>query len=171
MAETLSTLSIVAFISAGVFFLFAAFFWFFFRIPSVIGDLSGRTARKSIAKMRMANEKSGLKSYKTSKTNASRGKLTSEAGEETNASREKNLKRPETGVLEENREREYITFQTEKMSEDSTERLDVNFEDMSGSEEETMPLNLSGRSGQRRDRGVQLAMIEQVMIIHTDEVI
>lgn len=171
MAETLSTLSIIAFIAAGVFLLIAVFFWLFFKIPSVIGDLSGRTARKSIAKMRTENEKSGVKGYKTSKTNAARGKLTSAAGQKADSVHEQKLKRPETGMLEENREREYVAFQTEKMSEDSTERLDTNMDDLFGSEDATMPLNLSGRSGQRQDRGIRLTMIDEVMIIHTNEVI
>ena len=70
MAQTLQTLSIISFAVAGVCLVLAVFFWFFFKIPIVIGDLSGRTARKSIAKMRAANEKSGAKSYKESKTNA-----------------------------------------------------------------------------------------------------
>ena len=48
MAETLSILSIVSFAVAGASFMLAVFFWFFFKIPTVIGDLSGRTARKSI---------------------------------------------------------------------------------------------------------------------------
>lgn len=76
MAETLQLLSIISFAVAAVCLVLAVFLWFFFRIPDVIGDLSGRTARKSIAKMRAANEKSGSKSYKESKANAERGKLT-----------------------------------------------------------------------------------------------
>lgn len=35
-----------------------------FKIPIVIGDLSGRTAKKSIERMRLNNEKTGNKSYK-----------------------------------------------------------------------------------------------------------
>lgn len=76
MAETLSILSVVFFVLAGVFFALAVFLWFFFKIPGVIGDLNGRTARKSIAKMRENNEKSGKKTYRSSPTNLQRGKLT-----------------------------------------------------------------------------------------------
>lgn len=54
MAELLSTLSIVFFVVAGVAFVLAVFLWFFFRIPKVVSDLSGRTAKKSIARMRNA---------------------------------------------------------------------------------------------------------------------
>ena len=64
MAETLSTLSIISFVLAAVALAVAIVLWFFFDIPTVIGDLTGRTARKSIAKMRAENEKSGVKKYK-----------------------------------------------------------------------------------------------------------
>ena len=57
MADTLSTLSIVFFVVGGVCFALAVFFWFFFKIPGVIGDLTGKTARKNIAKIREENEK------------------------------------------------------------------------------------------------------------------
>lgn len=56
MAETLNNLSVVMWIAAGICLAIAVFFWFFFQIPAVAGDLSGRTARKSIEKMRTANE-------------------------------------------------------------------------------------------------------------------
>ena len=90
MAETLQTLSIISFAVAAACFVLAIFLWFFFKIPTVIGDLSGRTARKSIAQMRAANEKSGVKSYKESKTNAERGKVTAtmpDFGDMTNRTR------------------------------------------------------------------------------------
>jgi len=58
MAETLSTLSIISFVLAVIALALAIVFWFFFDIPTVIGDLTGRTARKTIAKMRAENEKS-----------------------------------------------------------------------------------------------------------------
>lgn len=61
MAQVLSIISIISFIVAGLAFLLAVFFWFKFKIPSVIGDLSGRTARKSIAKMRQNSENAGKK--------------------------------------------------------------------------------------------------------------
>ena len=56
-AEILSLISVVSFVLCGIAFVLAVFFWFFFKIPAVIGDLSGRTARKSIEKMRAGNEK------------------------------------------------------------------------------------------------------------------
>lgn len=46
------------------------------RIPKVIGDLTGRNARKAIEKIRKENEQIGDKSYKSSAVNKERGKLT-----------------------------------------------------------------------------------------------
>ena len=73
MAETLSMISIISFAGAAVCLVMAIIFFVYFKIPSVIGDLSGRTARKSIEQMRVMNEKSGKKVYKPDKVNLERG--------------------------------------------------------------------------------------------------
>ena len=59
MAGLLNTFSIISFILAVLFFVLAVIFWFVFKIPNVIGDLSGRNVRKSIANMRQSNAKAG----------------------------------------------------------------------------------------------------------------
>lgn len=59
-----------------LFFIVAAILFFVLRIPRVISDLSGRTARKAIESIRTQNEKSGDKSYQSSAVNLERGKLT-----------------------------------------------------------------------------------------------
>ena len=46
------------------------------KIPKVIGDLTGRTARKAIENIRNQNESSGDKTYRSSLVNKERGKLT-----------------------------------------------------------------------------------------------
>ena len=46
------------------------------KIPKVIGDLTGRTARKAIENIRNQNESSGDKTYRSSLVNQARGKLT-----------------------------------------------------------------------------------------------
>lgn len=56
MAETLSTISIISFIAAGVFAVTAIALWFIFKIPTVAGDLSGKNARKSVERIRKSNE-------------------------------------------------------------------------------------------------------------------
>jgi hypothetical protein len=47
-----------------------------FRIISVIGDLTGRTAQKQIERFREGNLRSGDKKYKPSPVNLNRGRLT-----------------------------------------------------------------------------------------------
>ncbi len=76
MAETLAELAAASFLLSGISLALSVFFWFFFGIPAVAGDLTGRTARKSIARMRDANERSGVKPYRSSKINADRGRVT-----------------------------------------------------------------------------------------------
>lgn len=56
MAELYSRISILAFSLAGISFLFTIFFLIKFHIPALIGELSGKTAKKEIAKMRSQNE-------------------------------------------------------------------------------------------------------------------
>lgn len=60
MADTLSLLSVIAFVIAGVSLAVAIFLWFFFHISSVIGDLSGRTDRKSIEKGKSKKQQTEL---------------------------------------------------------------------------------------------------------------
>ena len=60
MADTLSLLSVIAFVIAGISLAVAIFLWFLFHISSVIGDLSGRTARKSIEKGKSKKQQTEL---------------------------------------------------------------------------------------------------------------
>lgn len=59
-----------------IMFAVSLFLLFFLKIPKVVNDLTGRTARKAIQNIREQNENSGEKKYKTSAVNAERGKLT-----------------------------------------------------------------------------------------------
>ena len=63
-------------IACGIFFVIAVILFFTMKIPKVISDLSGRTARKAIENIRMQNEQSGDKTYQSSAVNLERGKLT-----------------------------------------------------------------------------------------------
>ena len=75
-ADTLQLISLISFIAAGVFLIIALFLFIYLKIPRVIGDLSGRTARRNIAKLRSENEKGGAKAFRPSKVNLERGPLT-----------------------------------------------------------------------------------------------
>lgn len=167
MAETLSTLSIISFAAAGVFLVLAVFLWFFLKIPSVIGDLSGKTARKSIAKMRAVNEKTGAKG------NGARGKMSGAAPRQvppmyapgsSDPVRPKaaSPRKQETVLLKDNQQNNFVPTE-ETTPLDGTELL--------VDEEKTELLRPEDEQKVRRTGGVKLVMKEEVMIIHTDEVI
>ncbi len=63
-------------ILAGIMFVVSALVFIFLRIPTVIGDLTGANARKAIENIRSHNENTGNKTYRTSRVNRERGKLT-----------------------------------------------------------------------------------------------
>ena len=164
MAQTLQTLSIISFAVAGVCFVLAIFFWFFFKIPTVIGDLSGRTARKSIAKMRAANEKTGTKSYKESKTNAERGKLTGTMPDVADDGK------PETGLLAENKA-DGLESEATGVLDEATGILESETTGLLIDENATAPLDTPAHQHPTRTGGKKLEMVEEVMFVHTDEVI
>lgn len=70
----------VAAIACGICFIVTVLFFFLFRIPKIISDISGRTARKGIREIRERNELSGDKAYKSSPVNRQRGKVTDRIG-------------------------------------------------------------------------------------------
>lgn len=74
--ELIQTMSLAAFIIAGVLFLSAIALFFLFNIPKVFGEVSGSTARKAIENIRQQNEQTGNKAYRPSPVNAERGKIT-----------------------------------------------------------------------------------------------
>lgn len=61
---------------AGLMLLIAVILFFTLRIPAVIGDLTGTTARKAIEDIRNQNAVTGNKTYKSSPVNRQRGKIT-----------------------------------------------------------------------------------------------
>ena len=163
MAQTLQTLSVISFAVAGVCLVLAIFFWFFFKIPNVIGDLSGRTARKSIAKMRVANEKTGVKSYKESKTNAERGKLTATM---SNSRKNDSSDKPETGILLENKAESFETEKTDVLDEE-TAFLDSEATTLLIDENiERVERDINAYKGDKK-----LEIIEEVVYVHTGETI
>lgn len=174
-AEILSLVSLISYIIAGICLVLAVFFWFAFKIPSVIGDLSGRTARKSIARMRASNEKAGGQGYKPSAANASRGKLTDtmqhskkltadtpKAKAKSKAADSTGM--PETGLLSTNKAEPASADQTDLLAGRETTGLLID-------EDATAPLNNEPVKRIKRVGGKKLDMIDEVIYIHTDEVI
>lgn len=177
-AEILSLISTISYVIAAISFALAIFFWFSFKIPSVIGDLSGRTAKRSIAQMRASNERAGGQGYKPSTTNASRGKLTdtmhhsrklaSDAKKKPAADPKKKAQAedlmPETGLLEANKAVVADDQQTDLLEGSEATALLVDEGATAPLYEETKPII-------KRTGGKKLKMLDEVMLIHTDEVI
>ena len=164
MAEILSSVSIISFVIAAICFVLAVVVWFVFDIPTVIGDLSGRTARKSIAKMRENNEKVGKKSYRTSATNVERGKLTDTMPDSDKLNRNKRKKKAEevnleTGILADNKEEVYEEQQTALLTATETTCL-------LSDEEETASLTTEENEPAKRVGGKKLLMLDDVMLVH-----
>ena len=173
MAQTLQALSVISFVIAGACLVLAVFFWLFFKIPTVIGDLSGRTAKKSIAKMRAANEKTGTKSYKESRINAELGKLTGtipNLGKPDKSQRTPHDGKPETGLLTENKADGFESEAT-GMLDEATGILGSETTGLLVDDNATAPLASLPRKFPAHSSGKQLEMIEEVMLVHTKEVI
>ena len=67
---------IVGFIACAVMFVVSVILFITLKIPNVIGDLTGRNAKKAIENIRKQNEASAGKDYKASAVNLERGRLT-----------------------------------------------------------------------------------------------
>lgn len=76
IASTYQLLSTIAFGVAALCFAIAIYLLFRFKIIKIINDLSGRTARKTISKIREQNEQSGSKFYGPHAAAEQRGKIT-----------------------------------------------------------------------------------------------
>lgn len=199
MADTLSLISTISF-AASVFFLIAGvFFFFFFNIPSVYGDLSGLSAKRALAKRRAENEKSGVAHiYEPAKRNKARGKTTDSitAKDEHSLKQKKKTKRgatedekkglqfvspddrPETGLLNLDDPRGKVPGKTPgkaASAPNATEPLtpDTDVLDPGDGSATTELLSNSPPpvSATRRASAMKLTLLDSVVLVHTDEVI
>lgn len=67
---------IVGAIACGIMVVVSIILFIALKIPNIIGDLSGRNAKKAIENIRKQNENSGGKGYRSSAVNLERGKVT-----------------------------------------------------------------------------------------------
>ncbi len=173
IASALLTASSVLYVVAAVAAAVAVFLWFKLKIPSVIGDLSGRTARKSIAKTRAHNEKTGNKSFKSSATNVNRGMLTGTMpGVDKKRGAAKKPERrqaaaadnPETGLLRESADQEMTGLlngaDTAPLEEGTVLLHDPDV---------TAPLLNQTHAPVKRSGGKKIELLEEVLLIHTEE--
>lgn len=164
MAETLSIISIISFVAAGVFLAIAIVLFTVFKIPSVIGDLSGRNARKSIEQIRKNNEKSDNNTYRPGDINHSRVDVSNFVYRDTG----RHNRIVETGLLNEG-QRKGGGFANE------TTPLYEDYETWhSYSENETVPLSemskVMAKKQTKKTGGKKIELLEEIMLIHTNEI-
>ena len=170
-ADILQMVSFAAFISAGIFLVLTVIFFFSFRIPKVAGELSGKSAKRSIRRIRETNEKSMETGFQRAAVNRNRGMLTETVPAGTRQEHElSNRIFYETGILDENEAHDT------DMSLEETAFLD---------ERETTPLydretTLSGaaqagdfdeNTTELAGPGLRLEIIDEVKFVHTNEVL
>lgn len=146
-------------ILAGVMLVATVILFFVYKIPTVIGDLTGANARKAIENIRNQNESSGDKLYKTSQVNRERGKLTDKI------SPSGSLMKDPSGHFAGAMATEKIS--TQELPPEETTVLDV--------ANETTVLNTSG-TGETTlldavDTPATFQIEFEITFIHTDEVI
>lgn len=183
MARILSIVSTVSFVLAGVFLVIAILFWIKFGILNIIGDLSGRTAKKSIAKMRENNEKIGKKSFKPSFVNLGRGKLTDtmKGSEKLNKSALKEYEyKPETGTLSENKFNGLYGSMTDilednnvtgLLSENETKILDNDTTDLLDNNTTVLLNKEIEKHLEKVTSSTDFKIIDEIILVHTDEFI
>ncbi|MDY4112438.1 MAG: hypothetical protein SOY28_06550 [Roseburia sp.] len=186
MAEILSTASVICYALAALFLLLAIFFGLKFRILTVVNDLTLRTARRQIGKMREKNERAFKNSYGSgaipAQWSGKKGQMPRPVSP-VNAMYGEGRTRVETGLLDENlgtlEEAGAVPtayLDEESQSQDaSTTLLDnattlLNQSTMSLRHSKA-PQSNAGSTEKKKPCGVQLCMIDEVMLIYTDEVI
>lgn len=168
MADILVKISYIAFAGAAGCLVLAIILFIKFKIPTVIGDLSGKNAQKAIQQIRESNIKKGNQAFKPGKQNEERGKLTEtithKKKSEKKARKQENVReadRPETGILREN---------AAALADNSNETT------MLASEETTILNDVTESLENETEilmeqKKVKLTMLDDIMLVHTDEVI
>lgn len=176
MADKLFLISIIAFVLSAVFLVAAVVLWMRFDIAGIIGDLSGLNAKKSIKQMREYNTKTDKSVYKMNYLMSDSRKLL------------KTTEKLETAPLEDTTEKLKTIDDVNDNNENGTVVLSSNRNsDVIGSqetivltnEEDTVLLNNGNTVKLVQDcveemteyKGIAFDMIEDLLIIHTQEVI
>lgn len=139
---------------AGLMLLLAVLLFFLLKIPVVIGDLSGATARKAIENIRKENAKTGEKTYKSSQVNIERGRVTDKMTPSG-----KLLRRPNTGYGG--------AMATEKIGTDRLQ-AEASFTSAVGAEETTV-LYPGDETTVLSDDTSAFRILYEVTLIHTNE--
>ena len=174
MAQIYTVISIVSYSLAAVFFVISCFMWFRFKIPKIAGDLSGRTAKKSIEKMRKKNEESGNKSHKATPVARARGKKTETIDEKFVENKVHNDESTEllsedqnTELLNENNYSDGTELLNNNNYSDGTELLNNN----NYSDGTELLQNETELLSEGNNPAEQLEVIDSIVLIHSNEII
>lgn len=176
MADNLFLISIIAFVLSAVFLVAAVVLWMKFDIAGIIGDLSGMNAKKSIKQMREYNTKTDKSVYKMNYLMSDSRKLL------------KTTEKLETAPLEDTTEKLKTIDDVNDNNENGTVVLSSNRNSNVISSQETIILTNEEDTALLSNgdtvklvpdfveemteyKGIAFDMIEDLMIIHTQEVI
>lgn len=165
---TINIVSIIFFIIAGVSLLVAIYSFVRFNIPQIIGELSGRTAKKSIAQMRDKNVKTGDKSHRPSPAAKERGTLTDKIEKKETVKKDFSTVK-ENADLTKSTEKLLDNNQTELLDENATERLKDNSTTVLSVE--TTVLNNDDSQLNMSNNSNDFNIIQNIVLIHTNETI
>ncbi|MFR5875175.1 MAG: hypothetical protein ACLUFN_01655 [Eubacterium sp.] len=168
---TINIVSIILFALAGICLVVAIYSFIRFNIPRVIGELTGRTAKKSIAQMREKNAKTGDKSHSPSAESKERGTLTDKIDEKEVEQTAKTS--DSTELLDEGTEllsNQYDNDEngTELLNDNATEILNDETSVLSEKISALSPSMLESTPIQSNDG---FKMIQDIIFIHTNEII
>lgn len=164
MANIFKISTIVLFVLAGVCLAFAIFAFITFKIPNVIGDLTGRNARKSIEQMRESNEKGGKKTYRPHPVASARGTLTEPIKQNSSKLKKQKQAAPKPDTIG--------NSATDVLDEpNATQKLDYNETGTEILAEGTQVLSNEQMQTALNQTVVGFKMIQDIVLVHTDEVI
>lgn len=166
---TINTVSIVLFIIAGLSFLVAIYSFIRFNIPQIIGELSGRTAKKSIAQMRDKNVKTGTKSHHPSPVAKERGTITNKINRNNkvaNSFVKAEKLNDNTELLSSNKQD--IAYNQTELLNNETEVLDDNATQLLN---ENAPKFMASTAPFCQANSNDFKIVQNIIIIHTNETI
>lgn len=159
MADILNTISIISFILFGLFAILSVVYCIVLKIPAVVGDLTGRTARKSIEQMRKNNEDTANNPFGVSRKTPEHIKPVG-AMESVNSQYSHNR---ETGLLKENMKRDHKS--------ESTGVLDFEPGRKKNGKTVSLDMDIHTETVGRKPPLGSMKIIDEVVAIHTEEVI
>lgn len=147
---------------------FAIYCFFRFKIVKIINDLTGRTARKSIAQRRSENEKSGDKSFRPTNKAKERGTTTDRIRDSEKLMNRQKATAPKdseaTDVLDDGTE----VLATEAKTNERTEPIEEGTDILTEATEVLVNKNTAHET-EVLPSGLEI--IQSIVLIHTNEVI